>query len=93
VGYVFRLENGYFGEEEGGHSRAARHWGAVLEGWLENAVNEGWHGRAREHEVAVPNCCPRMLGFCMVLWFVLFLCFLLGRYVWAENLVKWRPMR
>ena len=75
MGYVFRLKNGYFGEEEGGHSRAARHWGAMLEGWLENAVNQGWHGHARVHGVAVLSCCLQMLVFCTVLWFVLFVLF------------------
>jgi len=72
---VFRLEVDYFGEEEGGHGRATRHWGAVLEGWLENARNQGWHGRAREHGVAVPSCCPgrfviaRFLPVCVVFVF------------------------
>jgi len=56
VGYVFRLEKGCFCEEEGGHGRAMGHWGTVLECGFENAVNQGWHGRAREHGVAVPNC-------------------------------------
>jgi len=78
VDYVFRLEKGCFGEEEGGHGRAMGHWGTVLECGFENAVNQGWHGRAREHGVAVPNYCPRMLGFCTVLWFVLFFCFFVG---------------
>ena len=66
--YVFRLEKGCFGEENGGHVRAMGHWGTVLECGFENAVNQGWHGRAREHGVAVPNYCPQMLGFCTVLW-------------------------
>ena len=49
---------------------------------FENAGNQGWHGRAKEHGVAVPSCCPRMLGFlhgfaglcCFFIFFVWEMC-------------------
>ena len=53
MGYVFRLEKGYFGEDEGGHGRAMGHWGTVLECGFEKTENQGWHGRAVRHGVAV----------------------------------------
>jgi len=83
---VFRLEVGYFGEDEGGHGRATRHWGAVLEGWLENAGNQGRHGCAREHGVAVPSWCPgrfviaRFLPVCVVFVFWHLGCICLGSW-------------
>ena len=33
MGYVFRIEKGCFGEEEGGHGRAWEHGGAVPSFW------------------------------------------------------------
>ena len=42
--YVFRLEKGYFGEEEGGHGRAPWHGVAVLRFDFRNSGKTMWHG-------------------------------------------------
>jgi len=89
VDYVFRLEKGCFGEEEGGHGRAMGHWGTVLECGFENAVNQGWHGRAREHGVAVPNYCADawfLHGFVVCVVF-LFFCWgdVFGLKTWSNG--------
>jgi len=88
---VFRLEVGCFGVEEGGHGHAMGHWGTVLGCCFENAGNQGWHGRAKEHGVAMPSCCPQMLWFARFLPVCVVFVFLFEKCVWAENLVKWQP--
>ena len=91
MGYVFRLEKGCFGEEEGGHSLAMGHWGTVLECGFENTKNQGWHGRAREHGVVVPNGWLRTLWFAWFLSICVVFVFLFEKCGWAASLVKWQP--
>ena len=77
------------GVEEGGHRRAMGHWRTVLECGFQNTENQGWHGLAREHGVAVPNCCLRSFGLHGFCRFVLFLYFCLrnvfGLQAWSNG--------
>ena len=89
MGYVFRLEKGCFGEDEGGHGRAMGHWESFLNAALKILKIKG--GTVVPGSTVWPcqiAACGRfgLHGFCR---FVLFLYFCLrnvfGLQAWSNG--------